>query len=248
MFDAEDTPLLRIRDIEAGYGKISVLHGISMDIYPGEIVSIIGPNGAGKSTLLKAVFGFIEPQSGSILLGKNNITALTPEKILKYQIAYVPQERTSFPDMTVEENLQLGMYIVGEGARVRPAMQRVFELFPRLAERRRQIVRTMSSGEQRMVEIARALMPEPRLLLVDEPSAGLAPVINKQVFATIRKLNIDYGTTILMVEQNARQALEISHRGYVLEGGYNRFKGSSKSLLHNSEIQQMYLGGRRSNI
>jgi len=239
----EDTRLLHIRDIEAGYGKISVLHGITMDVFSGEIVSIIGPNGAGKSTLFKAIFGFIRPQSGSILFDNQDITAQPPEKILKYQIAYVPQERTSFPDMTVEENLQMGMYVVGEGTRVRPAMQRVFELFPRLAERRRQTVKTMSGGEQRMVEIARALMPEPRLLLIDEPSAGLAPVINKQVFATIRKLNMDYGTTILMIEQNARQALEISHRGYVLEDGYNRFKGSSKSLLHNPDIQQMYLGG-----
>jgi ABC-type branched-subunit amino acid transport system ATPase component len=236
MVENEDTRLLHIQGIEAGYGKISVLHGITIDVYLGEIVSIIGPNGAGKSTLFKTIFGFIKPYSGSIWFKKDDITALTPEKILKYQIAYVPQERTSFPDMTVEENLQLGMYVVGEGARVRPAMQRVFELFPRLAERRRQIVRTMSGGEQRMVEIARALMPEP-------PSAGLAPVINKQVFGTIRKLNMDYGTTILMIEQNARQALEISHRGYVLEDGYTRFKGSSKSLLHNPDIQQMYLGG-----
>jgi ABC-type branched-subunit amino acid transport system ATPase component len=243
MFDSEDTPLLRIRDIEAGYGKISVLHGISLDVYPGEIVSIIGPNGAGKSTLFKAIFGFITPSSGSISFRKHDITALPPEKILKHEITYVPQERTSFPDMTVEENLQLGMYIVGEKARVRPAMERVFDLFPRLAERRHQTVRTMSSGEQRMVELARALMPEPHLLMIDEPSAGLAPVISKQVFAIIRKLNMDYGTTILMIEQSARQALEISHRGYVLEDGYNRFKGSSKSLLHNPEIQQMYLGG-----
>lgn len=243
MVDSEDSVLLHIRDIEAGYGKISVLHGITLDVYPSEIVSIIGPNGAGKSTLFKAIFGFLMPNSGSVWFGKNDITALSPEKILKLGIAYVPQEHASFPDMTVEENLQMGMYIVGEGARVRPAMQRVFELFPRLAERRRQTVRTMSGGEQRMVEIARALMPEPRLLLIDEPSAGLAPVINKQVFGTIRKLNIDYGTTILMIEQNARQALEISHRGYVLEDGYNRFNGSSKSLLHNPEIQQMYLGG-----
>jgi ABC-type branched-subunit amino acid transport system ATPase component len=243
MVDSEDTPLLHILDIQAGYGKISVLHGVTLDVYLSEIVSIIGPNGAGKSTLFKAIFGFLTPHSGSVWFGKNDITALPPEKILKHEIAYVPQERTSFPDMTVEENLQMGMYVVGDRARVRPAMQRVFELFPRLAERRRQTVGTMSGGEQRMVEIARALMPEPRLLLIDEPSAGLAPVINKQVFATIRKLNMDYSTTILMIEQNARQALEISHRGYILEDGYNRFNGSSKSLLHNPEIQQMYLGG-----
>lgn len=236
--------LLRAQDVEAGYGKITILRSINLEINEGEIVCIIGLNGAGKSTLFKTIYGFVTPRSGTIRLRNRDITGLAPEKMLEHGVAYVPQGRTTFPEMTVEENLELGMYIVNDQPRTRAAMQRVFDLFPRLGERHQQIVRTMSGGEQRMVEIGRALMLQPRLLLLDEPSAGLAPVINKQIFGAIRALNQDQGITVLMIEQNARLALDISHRGYVVEDGYNRFEGNSEALLDNLEIQRLYLGGR----
>jgi branched-chain amino acid transport system ATP-binding protein len=236
--------LLRVLDVEAGYGKITILRNISLEINNGEIVCIIGLNGAGKSTLLKTIYGFVTPRSGTIRLLDRDITGLAPEKMLEQGVAFVPQGRTTFPDMTVEDNLELGMYIVNDRPRMQAAIQRVFDLFPRLRERRQQKMRTMSSGEQRMVEIGRAIMLQPRLLLLDEPSAGLAPVFNKQIFGAIRILNRDHGITVLMIEQNARQALDISHRGYVLADGYNRFEGNSKALLTNLEIQRIYLGGR----
>lgn len=241
-FATDTLPLLHVRHLEIAPGDVPVLHNINLDVYEDEIVSIIGPNGAGKSMLFKTIYGFIQPREGTIRFRAVNITGLDPSQVLAYGIAYVPQERTTFPDMTVEENLQLGMYIVPDRRRVRIAMQRVFEIFPRLADRRNQKARTISSGEQRLLEIGRGLMSEPRLLLLDEPSAGLAPVIAKQMFTTIYTLNHDFGVTILMIEQNARQALDISHRGYVLEGGVKRFDGSSRTLLNNPEIQQSYLG------
>jgi ABC-type branched-subunit amino acid transport system ATPase component len=235
-------PLLHLRHVNIEQGDVHVLENINLDVFEGEIVCVIGPNGAGKSILFKTIYGFIKPRSGTIRFSTANITGLEPSQILAYGMGYVPQERTTFPDMTVEENLQLGMYIIYDRRRVRAAMQRVFEIFPRLAERRKQKARQISSGEQRLLEIGRALMPEPRLILLDEPSAGLAPVITKQMFTSIYTLNKDFGLTILLIEQNAHQALAISHRGYVLEGGTKRFEGSSRALLNNPEIQQHYLG------
>jgi len=241
--EPDDSALLRVRNINAGYGKINILYNINMDVYDGEIVCIIGPNGAGKSTAFKSVYGFVKPKSGSIHFADADITAKDPDLILLHGIAYVPQGRSTFPQMTVEENLELGMYVVRDKARIQRAMSRIFEMFPRLAERRSQMAGTMSGGEQRMLEIGRALMIEPRLLMLDEPSAGLAPLISKNVFAIVKRLNQEYGITVLMVEQNARQGLSISHRGYVLESGRNRFEGTGEDLMNSPAVQQLYLGG-----
>lgn len=238
-----DSALLRVRNLTAGYGKITILRNVNIDVCGGEIVCVIGPNGAGKSTAFKCIYGFIKPTSGSIWFGDKPITGQEPNEILKLGAAFVPQGRSTFPQMTVEENLALGMFIDPDKVRLQQAMERIYEMFPRLAERRSQLAGTMSGGEQRMLEIGRALMLEPRLLLLDEPSAGLAPLISKQVFATIKRLNADYGITVFMVEQNARQGLSISHRGYVLENGRNRFEGTGQSLLKSEAVQRLYLGG-----
>ncbi len=239
----DDNALLRVRDVYAGYGKITILHGVNIDVHEGEIVCVIGPNGAGKSTAFKAVYGFVKPSAGRIWFGQHDITGFEPNDILHHGITFVPQGRSTFPQMTVEENLRLGMYIVDDEVRIQRAMERVFEMFPRLRERRKQMAGTMSGGEQRMLEIGRALMLEPKLLMLDEPSAGLAPLISKMVFSTVRRLNEEFGITVFMVEQNARQGLEISHRGYVLESGRNRFEGKGQDLLHSKVVQRMYLGG-----
>jgi ABC-type branched-subunit amino acid transport system ATPase component len=239
----DDSALLRVRDLSAGYGKIMILRGVNIDVRAGEIVCVIGPNGAGKSTAFKAVYGFVKPSSGTIFFGDHEITGREPEDVLPHGITFVPQGRSVFPQMTVEDNLELGMYTVPDRARIRRATARVFEMFPRLAERRKQMAGTMSGGEQRMLEIGRALMLEPKMIMLDEPSAGLAPVISKQVFATVRQLNEQYGITVFMVEQNARQGLEISHRGYVLESGRNRFEGTGQALLASEAVQRLYLGG-----
>lgn len=241
--EADDSALLRVRNVTAGYGKMNILHNINLDVHEGEIVCIIGPNGAGKSTAFKAVYGFVKPKFGSIWFDNTEITGDDPDSILLHGITFVPQGRSTFPQMTVEENLELGMYVMRDKARMQRSMSRVFEMFPRLAERRTQMAGTMSGGEQRMLEIGRALMIEPRLLMLDEPSAGLAPLISKNVFSIVQKLNQEHGITVLMVEQNARQGLSISHRGYVLESGRNRFEGTGQDLINSPAVQQLYLGG-----
>jgi ABC-type branched-subunit amino acid transport system ATPase component len=239
----DDTALVRVRKLVAGYGSIMIIHDLNIDVHEGEIVCVIGPNGAGKSTVFKAVYGFITPRSGSVHFGDTDITGMTPGDILRQGITYVPQGRSTFPEMTVEENLKLGMYIVNDRRRIDNATERVLEMFPRLRERRTQLAGTMSGGEQRMLEIGRALMLDPKVLMLDEPSAGLAPLITKQVFTNVQRLNQDYGLTVFMIEQNARQGLSISHRGYVLELGKNRFQGTGEALLHSEQVQRMYLGG-----
>jgi ABC-type branched-subunit amino acid transport system ATPase component len=238
----DDTALLRVRNLTAGYGKITILHEVNLDVREGEIVCVIGPNGAGKSTAFKAVYGFVNPSAGSIHFGEADITGCDPDQIITHGITFVPQGRSTFPQMTVEENLELGMYLVRDRERIKRAKARIYDMFPRLAERARQLAGTMSGGEQRMLEIGRALMIEPRMIMLDEPSAGLAPIISKQVFATVRRLNEEYGITVFMVEQNARQGLEISHRGYVLEAGRNRFEGTGAALITSAAVQRLYLG------
>jgi len=208
----------------------------------GEIVCVIGPNGAGKSTAFKAVYGFVKPESGQIYFGDTDITGQDPDEIIRHGITFVPQGRSTFPLMTVEENLELGMYLVRDKRRIAQAKERIYDMFPRLAERKYQHAGTMSGGEQRMLEIGRALMLEPRLLMLDEPSAGLAPLISKQVFSMVKRLNEEFGITVFMVEQNARQGLEVSHRGYVLESGRNRFEGSGETLMNSKTVQRLYLG------
>lgn len=241
--ELDDNALLRVRNVTAGYGKITILHGVNIDVREGEVVCVIGPNGAGKSTAFKAVYGFVKPTSGNIFFGDEDITGKEPDEVIQQGITFVPQGRSTFPQMTVEENLELGMFLVRDKERIRRAKDRIYDMFPRLAERKSQLAGTMSGGEQRMLEIGRALMLEPRMLMLDEPSAGLAPLISKQVFRMVRDLNKSIGITVFMVEQNARQGLEVSHRGYVLESGRNRFEGTGQQLIESPAVQKLYLGG-----
>jgi ABC-type branched-subunit amino acid transport system ATPase component len=238
-------PLLEVYDLYSGYrpGE-DILHGVSLYVHAGEIVCVIGPNGAGKSTVFKALYGFLPVRHGRVLFDDRDITNIRPQEALRSAgITIVPQLRSVFPEMTVEENLRLGMYLVRDKRRIQRRLADVLDLFPRLAERSRQMVGTMSGGEQRMVEIGRALMWEPKMVLMDEPSAGLAPIITKSIFAKIDQLNREIGLTVLMIEQNARQGLEISDRGYVLEMGRPTYEGASDELLASSEVRRAFLGG-----
>lgn len=235
--------LLDIQDLFAGYQKMDILKGVNLQVNSGEIVCVIGPNGAGKSTVFKAVYGFIDIRKGRSLFDGNDVTNYRPQEMLRAGVSIVPQLRSVFPQMTVDENLEMGMYLEKDNKQVRKRIDEIFDLFPRLAERRRQKAGTMSGGEQRMLEIGRALMNRPKLLLMDEPSAGLAPLITKMIFEQIEHLNQEIGLTVLMIEQNARQGLEISDRGYVLQLGKNSFMGPSKELLDNPEVRSAFLGG-----
>jgi ABC-type branched-subunit amino acid transport system ATPase component len=237
-------PLLEVRDVYAGYLDFDILQGTNLEVRPGEIVCVIGPNGAGKSTVFRAIYGLLKVRKGSVVFDGRDITNLAPQEVLASGIAIVPQLRSVFPQMTVYENLELGMYLERDKERIRRRIAVVLDLFPRLAERRTQQVHTMSGGEQRMLEIGRALLLEPKLLLMDEPSAGLAPSITRQIFGHIRRLNEEMGLTILMIEQNARQGLETSHRGYVLELGQNSYEGTGRELIENPEVRRAFLGGR----
>lgn len=237
-------PLLSIRGLYAGYQDIDILKGIDLDVHAGEIVCVIGPNGAGKSTVFKAVYGLIGVRSGKVVFNGREITGRRPQDVLGAGIAIVPQLRSVFPQMTVLENLEMGMYLERDATRIRERIAYVMDLFPRLAERRTQMAGTMSGGEQRMLEIGRALMLEPKMVMMDEPSAGLAPGISRTIFENIRRLNRDINLTVLMIEQNARQGLEASHRGYVLELGRNTYQGKAWDLLDNQEVRRAFLGGR----
>jgi branched-chain amino acid transport system ATP-binding protein len=232
--------LLEARDVVSGYGDAEILHGVSMDVHTDEIVAIIGPNGAGKSTFMKAVFGLIDCWEGTVEYSNQAITGLRPDEITNVGMCYVPQTENIFPTLTVEENLRMGAYILDEVPR--GTMEEIFELFPILDERRGQRAGSMSGGQQQMLAMGRALMVDPGLLLIDEPSAGLAPDLVDEVLEKINDIN-DAGTAILMVEQNARQALSISDRGYVLEMGQNRFEDTGDALLENEEVAELYLGG-----
>jgi ABC-type branched-subunit amino acid transport system ATPase component len=235
--------LLDVQDLYAGYQKMDILMGVNLQVDTGEIVCVIGPNGAGKSTVFKAVYGFIEIRKGRTLFDGNDVTNYRPQEMLRAGVSIVPQLRSVFPQMTVEENLEMGMYLEKDNKQIRKRIDDIFSLFPRLAERKKQKAGTMSGGEQRMLEIGRALMYKPKLLLMDEPSAGLAPLITKMIFEQIEHLNRELGLTVLMIEQNARQGLEISDRGYVLQLGKNSYKGLSKELLDNPEVRTAFLGG-----
>ena len=223
----------------------NVVHNINLEVAEGEIVCVIGPNGAGKSTVFRAIYGLAEVPSGQVLCGGVDITNIAPQDAMRTAgMAMVPQLRSVFPQMTVHENLELGMYLEPDRARVRERIDYVYSLFPRLARRSRQDAGTMSGGEQRMLEIGRSLMHEPRIVLLDEPSAGLAPIVTRKVFEAIRQLNSEIGLTVLMIEQNARQGLEASHRGYVLEMGRNSHQGPSSELLADPEVRRAFLGVR----
>ena len=237
-------PLLEVNEIYAGYLDADILKGVSLEVHEGEIVCVIGPNGAGKSTVFKAIYGFIEVRRGQVLFDGRDITASRPQALLGSGISIVPQLRSVFPQMTVYENLEMGMYLEKDKKRIKRRIEQIYELFPRLAERNKQNAGTMSGGEQRMLEIGRALMLEPRLLLMDEPSAGLAPLVTKIIFEQVQYLNRELGLTILMIEQNARQGLEFSDRGYVLELGENSYQGSGQELIANPEVRRAFLGSR----
>jgi len=223
------------------YGPIQALKGISLTVESGEIVTLLGANGAGKTSTLRAISGLVRPSAGRILLADVDITHRRPHEIVELGVGHVPEGRRIFPRLSVEENLRLGAFTVRDRAEIARRQDYVFSLFPRLAERRKQAGGTLSGGEQQMLAIGRALMMQPRILLLDEPSMGLAPVLVESIFEVIQRLNRD-GTTILLVEQNARMALEVAHRGYVLETGQIVLSGNARDLARDPRVQAAYLG------
>jgi branched-chain amino acid transport system ATP-binding protein len=232
--------LLEVNDIHTYYGNIEALKGISLEVNEGEIVTLIGSNGAGKSTTLRSISGLTPPRQGSIRFDGQEIGETAPQDIVRLGISQSPEGRHIFPRMTVRENLELGAYLRRD-VRLGEDLDRVFTLFPRLKERERQKAGTMSGGEQQMLAIGRALMAEPKLLLLDEPSMGLAPILVERIYETVAEIN-KQGTTILLVEQNANYALDVSKRGYVLETGEVAVSDNSASLRENPEVQKAYLG------
>jgi len=234
--------LLVAEGLTAGYGRIDILHEVSLAVDVNEIVSIIGPNGAGKSTAFKTIVGLLHPRDGRVMFNGEDITGLRPDLVLPRGLAYVPQGRIVFPQMTVLENLEMGAYIERDPARVAAALDQVYALFPILAERRKQQAGTMSGGEQQMVAIARALMTTPKLILLDEPSLGLSPKFVALIFEKLVEMR-QAGYTLMLVEQNATRALAVADRAYVLELGRNRFEGPGQRLLADPDVKRLYLGG-----
>jgi neutral amino acid transport system ATP-binding protein len=237
---SENGELLAVEDLVAGYvPEVDILTGVDFAVRKGEIATVIGPNGAGKSTLIKSIFGLLPPRQGRVVLRGNDLTGLPPHVITRRGMSYVPQLDNIFPSLTVEENLEMGAL---DQSKAKQAMARVYELFPRLGERRTQTAGTMSGGERQMLAMGRALMPDPEVLLLDEPSAGLAPAFVEAIFERIGGIN-QAGVTVVMVEQNARKALGMSDRGYVLDLGQNRFQGPGRELLEDPKVAELYLGG-----
>jgi len=237
-----DNYLLEVKNLSVFYGGIQALKGISFGIRKGEIVTLIGANGAGKSTTLRTISGLLKPKEGEIVLEGTTLKNVAPHEVVKRGISQAPEGRKIFANMSVRENLELGAYLRKDKANISRDMERVFTLFPRLKERIKQNAGTLSGGEQQMLAIGRALMASPRLLLMDEPSLGLAPLLVKAIFEVIKEINKE-GVTILLVEQNANLALRIAHRGYVLETGKILFSDSAQNLLANEEVKKAYLGG-----
>ncbi len=234
--------MLELIDVYTYYGNIEALKGISMEINEGEIVTLIGANGAGKSTTLMTISGITPARRGQIKLMGENIEKIPPDQIVDAGISQVPEGRRIFPLLTVRENLQMGAYKRGKDKNIKKDMKRIFEIFPILEERKRQPGGTLSGGEQQMLAIARALMSDPKILLLDEPSLGLAPMIVKNIFNIIKEINKENGTTVLLVEQNAKMALLTSQRGYVLETGKITMEDKSENLLENEKVKEAYLG------
>jgi len=234
--------LLRAEGLTAGYGKMPILHDVTLEVRQGEMISVIGPNGAGKSTAFKTIVGFVHATNGRVTFDGQDITGLRPHEVLPRGLAYVPQGRIVFPQMSVLENLEMGAYIVRERARVLESLERVYSLFPILGERRGQRAGTLSGGEQQMVAIGRALMTHPKLILLDEPSLGLSPKFVSLIFETLAQMK-RAGYTLMVVEQNAAKALAAADRAYVLELGRNRFEGTGAALLADPEVKRLYLGG-----
>ncbi len=234
--------ILEVRKLQVHYGSVRVLHGIDLAVKQGEIVCILGANGAGKSTTLNTLCGLVRPSSGEIFYNGKPIHRLPAFKIVEQKITQAPEGRRIFGTLTVQENLDLGAFTAKNRDRLKNSLEWIFELFPRLAERRSQLAGTLSGGEQQMLAIGRALMSNPRLLLLDEPSLGLAPVLARQIFRTIREINAS-GVTVILVEQNARIALKLADRGYVMELGKIVMEDSAAALLENPDVVQAYLGG-----
>ena len=233
-------PVLSIDNLSGGYGEADILHGVSLEINAGEIVVVIGPNGAGKSTAMKAVFGLLRLSGGSVHLAGEEITNMDPAEVVNKGVCYVPQTNNVFPTLTVHENLEMGAYIRKDD--FRPRLQEIYEMFPPLAEKKRQAAGELSGGQRQMVAMGNALMLEPTLLMLDEPTAGLSPIYRNEIFQIVRQIN-DSGVPILMVEQNAKQSLAVASRGYVLVDGQNRTTGKGTDLLNDPEIAKMFLGG-----
>jgi ABC-type branched-subunit amino acid transport system ATPase component len=237
---ASPPPILAAHEVVSGYGAVHILKRVSITVQPGEIVTIIGPNGAGKSTLLKAIFGLLPVVAGEVELDGQRVTGLTTEALVRQGIGFVPQTNNVFASLTVRENLEMGAFIRKEGGRDR--MEWVLEVFPALTPRLGERAGRLSGGQRQMVALARALMLEPKILLLDEPSASLSPLMAQTVFEKVVEIN-QLGMAALMVEQDARHALRISHRGYVLAAGENRFEGPASTLLESDDVRRLYLGG-----
>jgi branched-chain amino acid transport system ATP-binding protein len=233
--------LLELHGVDAFYGRVQALHGVTMQVDKGEIVALIGSNGAGKTTTLRTISGLMHPARGQVIFDGKDITSTTASKIVELGICQSPEGRRLFPRMTVEDNLRMGAYTRRDRANIDMDMLHVFELFPRVRERRHQIAGTLSGGEQQMLAMGRALMARPKVLMLDEPSLGLAPILVDTIFAVIKEIN-DEGTPVLLVEQNASKALAAAHRAYVLETGVVAKEGTGKELLESEDVQKAYLG------
>jgi len=234
--------MLEVRNIKTYYGNIQALKGVDIQISEGEIITLIGANGAGKTTTLMSISGIVPPRSGEVLFLGQPISDLQPNEIVSLGICQVPEGRRIFPYLTVSENLDMGAFLRTDSAEIKKDQEYIFELFPILAERRNQAGGTLSGGEQQMLAVGRALMARPRLLLLDEPSLGLAPLVVKQIFEIIKKINTENKTTIFLVEQNANLALKVAHRGYVMENGRITLSDTSANLMVNEDVKKAYLG------
>ena len=233
--------MLEVRDLSVAYGDVRVVHGVGLRVAEGEIVSLVGANGAGKTTTLRAISGLMPALEGQVLFEGRSLAGLGPSHIVELGVAHVPEGRQLFTNMTVEENLEMGAYLPRARAALDAGVRRVTALFPRLGERRQQVAGTLSGGEQQMLAIGRALMSRPRLLILDEPSLGLAPLLVKAIFEAVQRINAE-GTTVLLVEQNLAQSLRLSHRGYVLETGRIVLEGTAEALLENPHTRRAFLG------
>ena len=233
--------MLELRKIDAGYGSFQALFGIDLEVKAGEAVGVVGPNGAGKTTLMRVISGLIRPRSGAVTMQGTNVLTTPAHRIVSLGVAHVPENRRLFPALSVEDNLKMGAFMPEARAKHDQRLAFVFDLFPRMKERRHQLAGTMSGGEQQMCAIGRALMSDPKLLLLDEPSAGLAPVVVQQVFELVKRIR-ESGLTVLIVEQNVQQVLKVVDRAYLLEAGTIRISGSSADLLRSDTIKQAYLG------
>ena len=236
--------MLKVRDLVVAYGGIEALKGISIDVPEGQIVTLIGANGAGKSTLLRTIMGLEKPKSGTLEYNEEKLNGLNSQRIVLKGITLVPEGRRVFPNLTVLENLRIGAYMRNDEDGIKADIRKIYDIFPRLEERNWQMAGTLSGGEQQMLALGRALMCRPKLIMMDEPSLGLAPLVIKEIFNIIRRIN-ESGTTVLLVEQNANMALKVAHHAYVLETGRIKMEGSGKELLENEEIKEAYLGKKK---